>query len=57
MDLRDRSRCQRLGINPREDVSELLADDWLDLGKRSRRDLVDEPSELFGVDVGQQVGA
>jgi hypothetical protein len=56
MDLRDRRRCQRLRVDPREQIRvEILANDSFDLVERDRWHLVDEALELLDVDVRQQV--
>src|SRR3954466_2153223 len=57
MDLRDRSRGERLGVELDDGVAEVLAHDPLDLRERERRHLVDELRELLDVDVWEQVGA
>ena len=58
MDLRDRRGCERLRIDPREEIGvEVLADHRFDLLERNRRHLVDEPLELLDVNVRKQVGS
>ena len=57
MNLRNRSRRQRLGIDAGEQIRiEVHAHDRENLLERNRRQLVDEPAELLDVDIGQQVG-
>ena len=57
VDLRDRCRRDRLGIDPEEQIGiEVLIDHCFDLRERNRRHLVDEPAELLDVDIREQVG-
>ena len=58
VDLRDRGRGERLGVDARERLlSDGVADRALDPRERDRRNLVGELGELVDVDVGKQVGA
>ena len=56
VDLRDRRTCERLLVEPSEDVqADVLVDDPARLRERERRHVVDELAELLDVDVGEKV--
>jgi hypothetical protein len=57
VDLRNRRRSERVGIQAHEEVRiELLVDHTLDRRERHGRHVVDEPTQLLHVRIGQQVG-
>ena len=56
VDLSDRRRRERLGVDAHEDVwRQFLRDHLADLLERDRRDLVDELAELLDVNVRQEI--
>ena len=60
VDLRDRRRGHRLGVERREDLAQgaavVLGEDRLDLAERERPDVVAEGGELGRVGLGEEVG-